>query len=344
MGEEDLRRGVEAARAGRGAEARAAFRAVLRKDPLNETALLWLAYLDQDPRASLAYIARALEASPKSPRARAALRWARQRMRPSSSVPPPARQMDFSVPGPSGRRRGIRLFVVGLLGLVSLLVAAAWIQWAGGEQVQAEPPSGTAVTSPISSPSDGDSSAVLPSPSIAPPVLTPAQTIPPTPTATPLPSPTPSPSPSPTPSPTATPLPLPTPSPLPPIPTPAPPSTVGEGRWIDVDLTRQVLTAYEGTTPVRSVLVSTGLPRTPTPVGQFRIWVKLRYDDMEGPGYYLTNVPYVMYFYGSYSLHGTYWHNNFGHPMSHGCVNLPTQEAEWLFNWAEVGTLVNIHH
>lgn len=136
------------------------------------------------------------------------------------------------------------------------------------------------------------------------------------------------------------PAPIPTTTPLP----PASPSEVGEGRWIDVNLTHQLLTAYEGHSPVRSVAISTGLPGTPTPVGQFRVWVKFRYDDMEGPGYYLPDVPYTMYFYGGYGLHGTYWHSNFGHPMSHGCVNLPTPEAEWLFSWAEVGTLVNVHN
>ena len=115
-------------------------------------------------------------------------------------------------------------------------------------------------------------------------------------------------------------------------------------RWIDVDLTHQRLTAYEGQTVVRTTLVSTGLPHTPTPAGQYKIQVKLRSDDMGGPGYYLADVPFTMYFYRGYGLHGTYWHNNFGQPMSHGCVNLPTSEAEWLFNWAEVGTLVNIHH
>jgi len=123
---------------------------------------------------------------------------------------------------------------------------------------------------------------------------------------------------------------------------PAPPAT--SGRWIDVDLSEQRLTAYEGNTPVRTTLVSTGLPWTPTPTGQYRIYVKYLSDDMAGPGYYLPGVPYVMYFYRGYSLHGTYWHNNFGHPMSHGCVNLPTPEARWLYYWASVGTLVNIHY
>jgi len=125
--------------------------------------------------------------------------------------------------------------------------------------------------------------------------------------------------------------------------TPADPTQINEARWIDVDLSEQRVTAYEGQTPVRTTLASTGLPATPTPEGQFRIWIKLRYDDMAGPGYYLADVPFVMYFYHGYGLHGVFWHANFGHPMSHGCVNLPTAEAEWLFNWAEVGTLVNVH-
>jgi lipoprotein-anchoring transpeptidase ErfK/SrfK len=128
-----------------------------------------------------------------------------------------------------------------------------------------------------------------------------------------------------------------------PIPLPASAAAIDEGRWIDVDLSRQLLTAYEGHAPVRTTLVSTGLPNTPTPVGQFRIWIKLRTDDMAGADYYIEDVPYVMYFHEGYGLHGVTWHGNFGHPMSHGCVNLPTEEAEWLFNFAELGTLVNIH-
>jgi len=124
---------------------------------------------------------------------------------------------------------------------------------------------------------------------------------------------------------------------------PAPVWAIDEPRWIDVDLSEQRLTAYEGQTPVQSYLVSTGLPATPTPEGQFRIWIKLRYDDMAGPGYYLEDVPWVMYFYQGYGLHGVWWHANFGHQMSHGCVNQPNDMAEWLFNFADVGTLVNVH-
>ena len=105
----------------------------------------------------------------------------------------------------------------------------------------------------------------------------------------------------------------------------------GEGqRWNRPGMPRKT-----GNTLVRSTLVSTGLSRT---------YVKYVSTLMSGPGYYLPNVPYTMYFYQGYGLHGTYWHSNFGRPMSHGCINLPTPEARWLFNWASVGTLVNIHY
>ncbi len=115
-------------------------------------------------------------------------------------------------------------------------------------------------------------------------------------------------------------------------------------RWIDVDLTHQSVYAYEGEVMVNSFLVSTGTWRTPTVTGQYKIYVKYRYANMHGPGYFLPDVPYVMYFYKGYGLHGTYWHHNFGTPMSHGCINLQTDDAGWLFSWASVGTLVNVHY
>lgn len=131
-----------------------------------------------------------------------------------------------------------------------------------------------------------------------------------------------------------------------PTPTFALPLTadLGNGeRWIDVDLSEQRLYAYEGETLVKTFLVSTGTWQYPTVTGTFKIYVKLRYTDMSGPDYYLPDVPYVMYFYKGYGLHGTYWHNNFGVPMSHGCVNLSIPDAAWLYNWASVGTVVRVH-
>jgi lipoprotein-anchoring transpeptidase ErfK/SrfK len=136
-------------------------------------------------------------------------------------------------------------------------------------------------------------------------------------------------------------------------PTSEAPSTIAGGpypekgngkRWIDVNLSEQRVYAYEGDIVVNSFIVSTGTSRTPTVTGKYKIWIKLKSTTMSGPGYYLTNVPYTMYFYKGYGLHGTYWHNNFGTPMSHGCVNLAIPDAQWLYNWAFEGTEVNVHY
>jgi LysM repeat protein len=129
---------------------------------------------------------------------------------------------------------------------------------------------------------------------------------------------------------------------------PAAKNAVSSGKWIDVNLKTQRLTAYEGSNAVFSSLVSTGLAWYPTPTGTFQVYLKYQAQLMTGGSgrdyYYLPNVPYVMYFYQSYAIHGTYWHNNFGRQMSHGCVNLPTPSAQWVFNWAPMGTPVNIHY
>lgn len=116
-------------------------------------------------------------------------------------------------------------------------------------------------------------------------------------------------------------------------------------KWIEVDLSEQKLKAWDGDSLFLETLVSSGLPGTPTPKGEFRIWSKARATKMEGGVgkyyYYLPNVPYVMFFendsvpgYRGFSLHGTYWHNDFGNVHSHGCVNLPTPVAEKLYYWA----------
>lgn len=122
-------------------------------------------------------------------------------------------------------------------------------------------------------------------------------------------------------------------------PPPAPSEHLGGKRFL-VDLSDQMLYAYEGDALVRSTLVSTGTWRTPTVTGTYYIYARYASTRMRGPGYDLPNVPFTQYFYKGYGLHGTYWHSNFGTPMSHGCVNMPTPEAEWAFNWATFGTPV----
>jgi lipoprotein-anchoring transpeptidase ErfK/SrfK len=116
------------------------------------------------------------------------------------------------------------------------------------------------------------------------------------------------------------------------------------GRYIDINLSEQTLYAFEGNTQVNSFLVSTGKSGYRTPTGEFHIYSKNRYTLMHGPDYYLPNVPFVSWFYADYSIHGTYWHHNFGHVMSHGCVNMETDAAEWIYNWDDIGTPVYIHY
>lgn len=111
-------------------------------------------------------------------------------------------------------------------------------------------------------------------------------------------------------------------------------------RWLEVDLARQRLTAWEGRRAVRTVVVSTGKASTPTLRGVWPIYIKLRSARMRGPGYDVPNVPYTMYYDGGYGIHGAFWHNNFGTPVSHGCTNLTVGQARWFFNWASVGTPV----
>lgn len=126
------------------------------------------------------------------------------------------------------------------------------------------------------------------------------------------------------------------------LPNPQPESVVlgvsSEEKWIDVDLDTQTLRAMEGDKEIMKFLISSG-KWAPTPTGEYRIWIKLRYTKMSGGDkakntyYYLPNVPFVMYFYQGFGLHGAYWHNNFGHPMSHGCVNMAIPDAEKIFYW-----------
>jgi LysM repeat protein len=111
-------------------------------------------------------------------------------------------------------------------------------------------------------------------------------------------------------------------------------------KWIDVDLSEQRVVAYEGATPVSEFIVSTGKQDTPTVTGTFRMWAKTPIQDMYGGNraagdyYYLADVEWVQYFYNDYGFHGTYWHDNFGQPMSRGCVNMRDEDAKWLYEWA----------
>ncbi len=259
---------------------------------------------------------------------------------PAETVVLPAAPADLYLPTSIAKYRWSFLTLI----LVTICITAAWAFWPGNAS-----PVLAFLHTPQSTPAIPGFPADINKPTYTPSptdTLTPTATFTPTPTFTLTPTPTDTSTPTETFTPTDTPLPTNTARPRPtntPKPVVKPPSNGGV-RWIDVNLTKQRLYAYEGNTIVASFLVSTGVRQFPTVTGQFHIYLKFVSTLMAGDGYYLPNVPYTMYFYKGYGIHGTYWHHNFGHPMSHGCVNMYTPDAKWMFYWAPMGTLVNIHY
>jgi lipoprotein-anchoring transpeptidase ErfK/SrfK len=114
--------------------------------------------------------------------------------------------------------------------------------------------------------------------------------------------------------------------------------------WIEIDLGDQQLLAWEGDYLVYSAIVSTGKDETPTPTGVFSIYAKTPEGSMSGEDYSVPDVPYIMYYDGNYAIHGAYWHDAFGIPVSHGCTNVPVGQAGLLYDWASVGTPVVVHY
>jgi hypothetical protein len=119
-----------------------------------------------------------------------------------------------------------------------------------------------------------------------------------------------------------------------------PPGVGGGERWIHIDLSEQVLVAYDGDEPVFATLVSTGKEPGMTPVGVHRVQIKhiatsMRDQPMEDEAYSIDDVPWTQYFQGSVALHGAFWHAGFGIERSHGCVNLSPADARWLFGFTE---------
>jgi lipoprotein-anchoring transpeptidase ErfK/SrfK len=122
-------------------------------------------------------------------------------------------------------------------------------------------------------------------------------------------------------------------------------------KHIYVDLSAQTLYAYEGSNEIMQALISSG-KWGKTPTGNFNIWQKLPVTRMAGgegaDAYDLPNIQWVMYFHNDFGFHTAYWHDNFGHPMSHGCVNMRLVDAKRLYDWADgpvsgqLGTTVSV--
>jgi lipoprotein-anchoring transpeptidase ErfK/SrfK len=369
-----IQQAMQAMRRGEHTQARRWASLAAQLDPTSEQPWLILAAL-ASPQASLAYLRIALERNPHSQAARRGIHWAIQRQRqalvaaaeqqatrahfqgsdavlstglpgiePSEGVPLARRRAMYRVLSgeatqpvtvklpPRSQPRMAWAVIVFLVVFGGLLMAGITGTYAVLARSSSAPRPAAILFKPSLTPTNTPTST---------PTATPTHTSTPTPTSTATETSTSTPTDTATPEPTETPAPTEPPAAEEPLP---PSGASFDGRWIDVDLTNQRTYAFEGDTLVNSFLVSTGTYLHPTVTGEYQIYVKYRYADMSGPGYYLADVPYVMYFYKGYGLHGTYWHHNFGAPMSHGCVNLSTEDAGWLFNWASVGTIVYVHY
>jgi len=334
-------------------QARSLAQQALRIDPQNHMAWMTLAVATPSPQAAMDYVQRAYRIQPDDPNVQKGLVWAKRRLaaqeKQQAELPT---YIDTHSEEEAGKKRPF--FTYALAALILLLGISA-IAYAGWSQRGS---------------SDGDTIAAA----IVSTMTTTAEAI----TLSPIP-----PSPSPqtaiesTPHPiqpkdiavnskqdawatwTTTPTPTYTPTPSPTWQATFRAPQEGElaerplnisinEKWIDVNLTTQTLIAYEGNFPVFETLISSGLAQHATVTGQFRVWLRFEAQTMDGSrlgyDYYLENVPYVMYFFEDYAIHGTFWHNNFGNPMSHGCVNMETGDAGWIFNWSEMGTVVNVHY
>ena len=369
MNEILIQQAQKALKSGQKTEARRLLQTAVRQNPRDYAAWLMLAGVTNSPQTALRYVEQAEKLNPTSPTVKKARAWAEGRVQeepttadvsPPLPSPPPAPTV-AETPAPElNWRRTLIWAVVGITAVI-LLVLIAFFAWQTFGPQSENMIADTTMTEPIAtstpmsptSTTAADLSANLesktavtaatPTPHIQPKQINanrngdnskprPTWTLTPTPTNTPTPTPT-----------------L-MPTFLAPLEGPiSRPLGIGpKERWVDVNLTSQTLTALEGDIPLLISKISSGTSQHPTVTGQFRIYMRYESQTMDGRtlgyDYYLPNVPFVMYFYQDYALHGTFWHSNFGNPMSHGCVNMYTPDAGWLFEWAGIGTLVNVHY
>jgi lipoprotein-anchoring transpeptidase ErfK/SrfK len=331
-----IEKAKEALRKGDRQVARRLAQKALSFEPNNVDAWLLLGGLSS-PRASLVFLEKARVIAPDDPRVNQAIAWANDRFAKAYGAMDHSYDADdqrwtrfHPVPPPITIEKQGTVWLWALLIVLILSIFFFSLEFIPSQLVQA-----------------GRNYAPIQSTHLLKITLTPSITPSPSPTLSPTPTITPTSTHTLTPTLTATPTETSTTT-----FTPVPTSTqvvyemenIGnEEKWVDIDLSDQRLYAYVGDEIVRSFLVSTGTWQYPTPVGQYYVYIRLLYADMYGPGYSLPDVPYTMYFYEDYGIHGTYWHDNFGVPMSHGCVNMRTEDAGWLYNWSYLGILVNIH-
>lgn len=342
----------QAMRRGDKQQARQYLHQAARLDGDNFMIWLWLASVAPTPRATLEYVQRAEQLNPNDPRVHEARQWAEKRLQTASPQPLPATEF---IEDDKQKGKVPTAVIAGSLIIVFIIIAALVMTLLSLDRDSAVVRQNrpvvnegiAAIPTAQIEPGRADANHLAVETTNTPKPFIPAKdisaqsgdqarptwTITPTPTNTPTPTPT-------------------------WVPTfvsnggkeysTRPFGIEADEKWIDVDLSAQTLTAYIGNDAVFSTYISSGTYDYPTVTGQFRIWLAYESQTMDGRllgyDYYLEDVPYVMYFYHDYALHGTFWHNNFGTPMSHGCVNMSTADAGWIYSWASIGTLVNVHN
>ena len=121
-------------------------------------------------------------------------------------------------------------------------------------------------------------------------------------------------------------------------------------KWVDLNLSNKTVTAYEGATVVHGpVSIVDGAAETPTVTGTYKVYLQyesqtMRGENADGSPYVAEDVPWVSYFYSGYAFHGAGWRSSFGYSGSHGCVNMPVPEAQWIYNWVDTNTVVHSHY
>ena len=121
-------------------------------------------------------------------------------------------------------------------------------------------------------------------------------------------------------------------------------------KWVDLNLSNKTVTAYEGATVVHGpVSIVDGAAETPTVTGTYKVYLQyesqtMRGENADGSPYVAEDVPWVSYFYSGYAFHGAGWRSSFGYSGSHGCVNMPVSEAQWIYNWVDTNTVVQSHY
>jgi lipoprotein-anchoring transpeptidase ErfK/SrfK len=330
---------------GNKSQARALLQQAIQQDPNDFRAWLLLAGATESPEQSLHYIERAEMLNPRDPSVAKARRWAEDRLEktkpPQEPTIPKTQKRNWWKPALWLTLALILIFGMGTAVILALNLRTTTITQNPRQIANAQPTAIVELTATATSrpqpPAANTAQPHIQTKQISAGDLEDAPraewTITPTPTNTP------------TPTPTLVPTFL---SPQVGKPANRPFGVDSDEKWIDVDLTHQTLNAYEGNEIVYTTKVSTGTDDYPTVTGMFRVWLRFEKQTMDGArlgyDYYLENVPYVMYFFEDYALHGAYWHNNFGYQMSHGCVNIAPSDAGWLYSWSEYGTVVNVHH